>query len=60
MTLLVRPVEKYREISYIDETRVHLTGYSMAATALGRLRRCIRIGLPRQCRFVAVALADLQ
>ena len=29
MTLLVRLVEKYREISYIDETHVHLTGYSM-------------------------------
>ena len=29
MLLLVRLVEKYREISYIDETHVHLTGYSM-------------------------------
>lgn len=29
MTLLVRLVEKYRDASYIDETRVHLTGYSM-------------------------------
>ena len=31
-----------------------------AATEPGRLRHCIRIGLPRQCRFVAVASADLQ
>ena len=29
MTLLVHLVEKYRGIAYIDETRVHLTGYSM-------------------------------
>ena len=29
MMLLVRLVEKYRGISYIDETRIHLTGYSM-------------------------------
>ncbi len=29
MTLLVRLVEKYREIPYIDKTRIHLTGYSM-------------------------------
>ena len=29
MMLLVGLIEKYREISYIDETRVHLTGYSM-------------------------------
>ena len=28
-TLLVRLIKKYREIAYIDETRVHLTGYSM-------------------------------
>ena len=29
MLLLVRLVEKYRGVSYIDETRVHLTDYSM-------------------------------
>ena len=29
MAILVRLVETYREISYIDETRVHLTGNSM-------------------------------
>ena len=29
MTLLVRLVEKYRGAPYIDEARVHLTGYSM-------------------------------
>jgi predicted peptidase len=29
MMLLVGLVEKYRGISYIDETRIHLTGYSM-------------------------------
>ena len=29
MMLLVRLVEKYRGISYIDETHIHLTGYSM-------------------------------
>lgn len=29
MSVLVRLVETYREISYIDETRVHLTGMSM-------------------------------
>ena len=29
MLLLVRLVEKYRGLSYIDETHVHLTGYSM-------------------------------
>ncbi len=29
MTILVRLVEKYRETSYIDKTRIHLTGYSM-------------------------------
>ena len=29
MALLIRLVESYREISYIDKTRVHLTGNSM-------------------------------
>ena len=29
MLLLIRLVEKYRGMSYVDETRVHLTGYSM-------------------------------
>ena len=29
MTLLVRLVENYRGLFYIDKTRVHLTGYSM-------------------------------
>ena len=29
MTLLVRLAEKYRDAPYIDEARVHLTGYSM-------------------------------
>ena len=29
MLLLVRLVEKYREVSYIDKARIHLTGYSL-------------------------------
>lgn len=29
MAMLIRLVETYREISYIDETRIHLTGNSM-------------------------------
>ncbi len=29
MMLLIRLVAQYRELSYIDESRIHLTGYSM-------------------------------
>ena len=29
MLLLVHLVEKYREVSYIEKARIHLTGYSL-------------------------------